>query len=306
MPDTGDQRGATLPAPVVAPKSGWRPSLHPTVRRCFRDRTVRFSGGLLLVLAIGALLAPYIGLQSPETADFLNARAGPSFAHWLGTDDLGRDTFARVVHGGRVSLMVGLISVSVSLAIGVPIGLVTGFVGGVVDTVVMRVVEVVMAVPGILLALAIMTSLGPGIWNAMIAIGFVFSPGYARLVRAESLSARNQDYVMASRSIGASGLRLMVVHVFPATLPALIVQVSLGVAFAILTEASLSFLGLGVQPPTPSWGKMMQVGYPFLQTAPWMVIGPGVAIFLSVLAFNLLGDGLRDVLDPRLRNRDAR
>ncbi|MFN0145156.1 MAG: ABC transporter permease [Dehalococcoidia bacterium] len=296
--------------PEIAPPPGraafaGRASIHPTLRRCLRDRTVQLSGGLLVVLALGAILAPYVGLPDPATADLFNVRAEPSVSHWLGTDALGRDTFARVVHGGRVSLLVGFIAVSVAVVVGVPLGLLTGFVGGALDTVVMRVVEVIMAVPGILLALAIMTTLGPGIWNAMLAIGFVSSPGYVRLIRGEALSARSQDYVLASRAVGAGNVRLMAVHVFPATLPALIVQISLGIAFAILTEAGLSFLGLGVQPPTPSWGGMVQVGYPFLQTAPWMVIGPGTAIFVAVLAFNLLGDGLRDVLDPRLRNRDA-
>lgn len=293
-------------ADAIADDSGSRSfRLHPMIRRSLRDRTIRICGILLLIFAASAILAPVLPIDSPRAQDPYNVRGEPSASNWLGTDELGRDTFSRVIYGGRISLMVGFIAVAISVVVGVPLGLLAGYGGGFIDTAIMRVVDVVMAVPTILLALAIIASLGPGITNAMIAIGFVFAPTYARLVRSEALAAKNQDFVTAARSVGAGPLRLMLVHVFPATWPALIVQISIGVAFAMLVEAGLSFLGLGVQPPTPSWGAMLQGGYPFARTAPWMVLGPGFAIFLAVLAFNVMGDALRDVLDPRLRNREA-
>ncbi len=291
----------SLQSALLAP--GRRFRVHPTVGRTLADPTIRIAGSLLVVVALLAVLAPVLGLKDPSAQDLYAVRIGPSATHWLGTDSLGRDTFSRVIYGARVSLLVGFVSVSVSLAIGVPFGLLSGFVGGFIDTVIMRFIDVVMAVPGILLAIAIITTMGNGVINAMLAIGFIFAPGYARLVRSEALAARSLDYVSASRSLGASPARLMLVHVFPATVPSLIVQSSLGIAFAILTEAGLSFLGLGVRPPTPSWGSMLQTGYPFVRTAPSLVLSPGAAIFVTVLAFNVFGDALRDVLDPRLRNR---
>lgn len=293
----------TLAPALALPASRFH--IHPTVARTLSDPTIRVAGGVLVIIAVLALLAPLLGLQDPSAQDLYAVRAGPSAGHWLGTDSLGRDTFSRVIYGARISLLVGVVAVVVSLAIGVPFGLLSGFVGGFVDTALMRFVDVVMAVPGILLAIAIITTMGNGLVNAMLAIGFISAPGYARLVRSEALVARSLDYVSASRSLGAGPLRLMLMHVFPATVPSLIVQSSLGIAFAILTEAGLSFLGLGVRPPTPSWGSMLQTGYPFVRTAPALVLSPGVAIFVTVLAFNVFGDALRDVLDPRLRNRSG-
>lgn len=280
--------------------------IHPTVKRCAKDRTIQICAGLLLALFFVSFVVPLTGLfPNGQSQDSFNIRAEPSGDHWLGTDQLGRDVLARVIEGGQISLTVGFIAVAIAMTVGIPIGLLSGGAGGMLDAVIMRTVDVVMAIPTILLALAIIAALGPGITNAMIAIGFVFVPTFARLVRGEALTARSQDYVLAARSIGANPLRIIVIHVFPATWPSLIVQISVSVAFAMLVEAGLSFLGLGAQPPTPSWGAMLQQGYPFARTDPGMVLGPGFAIFAAVLAFNVMGDALRDVLDPRLRNRDA-
>ena len=293
---------------AVAPPQWERATRHrypPVLGRVLRDSTVRVAGGVILAMVVLAIIAPLLPLKSPEETDLYAVRGEPSSAHWLGTDEIGRDVLSRLVYGARVSMFVGLISVSVALVVGVPVGLAAGFRGGAADTTIMRIVDVIISVPPLLLAIAITSTLGVGIRNAMIGIGLIAAPGYARLIRGEALVARELDYVTAARSIGAGNLRLMFVHVFPATWPALIVQSSLGLAFAILTEAALSFLGLGVQPPMPSWGGMLRVGYPFIQTAPWMVLAPGAAIFVAVLAFNVLGDALRDVLDPRLRNRTA-
>ncbi|MCC7363811.1 MAG: ABC transporter permease [Dehalococcoidia bacterium] len=277
----------------------------PVLGRVLRDPTIRIAGSVIILLVLLAATAPILPLDDPDVQDLYAVRANPSADHWLGTDPIGRDVFSRVIYGARISMFVGLVSVTMAFIVGVPIGLAAGFRGGLTDTLLMRMVDVVIAVPPLLLAIALISALGAGIWNAMFAIGLIAAPGYARLVRGEALAARELDYVLAARSLGASNLRLMAVHVFPATIPAVIVQCSLGLAFAILTEASLSFLGLGVQPPTPAWGSMLQNGFPYLQQQMWMAVGPGVAIFLAVLAFNVLGDALRDILDPRLRNRRA-
>lgn len=291
---------AAMPG-ALAPGSSRR--VPPIVGRLLKDPTIRIAGTFILLIVIVAVTAPLLPIKDPQEPDFYAVRAGPSSAHWLGTDNIGRDVLSRVIYGARVSMFVGIISVSVAFVVGVPFGLAAGFRGGLADTLIMRAVDVIIAIPPLLLAIAITSTLGVGIRNAMIGIGLIAAPGYARLVRGESLAARELEYVTAARCLGAGNLRLMFMHIFPATVPALIVQCSLGLAFAILTEAALSFLGLGVQPPTPSWGSMLQVGFPFIQLQKWMVIAPGVAIFLAVLAFNLIGDALRDILDPRLRNR---
>lgn len=258
--------------------------------------------GLLIVAGVlGESIAPYDAeRRSPDlAADRLQP---PSVAHPFGTDEFGRDVFSRVLVGARVSLQVGFIAVSISLVAGVTLGLVAGFYGGRIDDLVMRTMDMLFAFPWILLAIAILAVLGPGIRNAMIAIGVVFTPIFARITRASVLSVREEVYVRAARSLGAGDLRLLRRHILPNILAPIIVQTSISLAFAILNEAALSFFGLGVQPPAPSWGRMLSEGRGFIQQAWWMALFPGLAIFLTVLAFNLVGDGLRDALDPRQKS----
>jgi peptide/nickel transport system permease protein len=225
--------------------------------------------------------------------------AGPSLAHPLGLDELGRDILARLVAGARVSLLVGLSVVSVSAAVGLLVGGVAGYAGGWVDTLIGRVIDVLMAFPGILLAIALVAALGPSLEHVVLALTTIGWVGYARLVRGQVLKAREFEYVQAARSLGASAPRVLWRHVLPSAYPAVLVQATLGMAGAIVAEASLSFLGLGVQPPTPSWGAMLDAGRGHLLDAPHLTIFPGVAIALLVLGFNFLGDGLRDRMDPR-------
>jgi peptide/nickel transport system permease protein len=224
---------------------------------------------------------------------------GPSAAHWLGTDDLGRDVLARLIFGTRISLSVGFIAVGIALAIGTALGLVAGFRGGWVDTVVMRFVDVMLSIPTIFLILAVLAFLGPSIYNVMAVIGLTAWPGLARLVRGEVLSIREREYVQAARVAGLPTWRILLVHILPNTVAPILVSATLGVGGAILTESALSFLGLGVQPPTPSWGNVLAIGRDYLHIAWWLSLFPTVAILVTVLAFNLLGEGLRDVLDPR-------
>ncbi len=257
---------------------------------------------VLTMLLVAALfvrtLAPY-GVNDVNVPDRLQ---GPSGEHWFGTDELGRDVFSRVLAASRVSVQVGLIAVGIALVAGVVLGLVAGFYGRWVDDVVMRLMDMLFAFPAILLAIAILAVLGPGFVNAMIAIGLVYTPIFARITRASVLSVREEVFVRAARSLGASDLRLLRLHVLPNLLAPIIVQTSLSLAFAILSEAALSFLGLGIQPPDPSWGRMLFEGRGFVEQAWWMAVFPGLAIFVTVLSFNLLGDALRDALDPRQRS----
>jgi peptide/nickel transport system permease protein len=253
---------------------------------------------LLVVLAfLGPQLAPY----GPNAVDVTRALRPPSAEHWFGTDDLGRDILSRVVLAARVSLEVSLVSVGIALVAGVLLGLLSGYFRGWADTVIMRVVDVVFAFPIMLLAIAIVAVLGPGVTTATVAIGVVYVPVFARVTRASALALREEPYVKASAAIGAGPLRIIRTHVLPNVSAPVIVQTSLSLAFAILSEAALSFLGLGVQPPQPSWGRMLFDGKGFTD-AWWMSVFPGLAIFVTVLAFNLVGDGLRDVLDPRQRS----
>ena len=273
-------------------------------RRLSKTRLAPFALAVIVVLILAALLAPVIAPYTPDKPDFGAALEGPSSAHWFGADNLGRDIFTRVVYGSRVSLQVGIIAVSISLVIGTTLGLIAGYSGvGLVDTIIMRCMDALLAFPTLVLALAITAALGPSLTNVMIAVGIVGVPAYARLVRGQVLSVAKREYVEAARVVGVPDLRIIWRHVLPNVTAPLIVQASLGVAFAILSEASLSFLGLGVQPPTPSWGGMLSFGKDWLDRAPWMAIAPGSAIFITVLAFNFLGDGIRDALDPRLQHR---
>lgn len=257
--------------------------------------------GVVVLLVILALLGPQLAPYGPNAVDVTRALQPPSMEHWFGTDDLGRDVLSRVVLAARVSLQVSLISVSIALVVGVVLGLVAGYFRGWADTVIMRVVDVVFAFPIMLLAIAIVAVLGPGVTTATVAIGVVYVPVFARVTRASALALREEPYVRAAAAIGAGPLRIMRTHVLPNVSAPVIVQTSLSLAFAILSEAALSFLGLGVQPPQPSWGRMLFDGKGFTD-AWWMSVFPGLAIFVTVLAFNLVGDGLRDVLDPRRRS----
>ena len=269
------------------------------LRLLLRHRLAMF-GAVLVAIEVGlAVLAPWITPHEPHRMDYKAVLSGPTAEHPLGTDELGRDLLTRTLYGARLSLRVGLVAVLVAVAIGVPIGLVSGYLGGLFDEAVMRVVDAVMALPALVLALTIAAVLGPGIWNATIAIAVVAAPTYTRLVRGQVLSVKENDYVLAAQCIGAPTWVILMRHVLPNAFSPVIVQASLGVGFAIILEASLSFIGLGAQPPTPSWGSMVQVGFQYLEIAPWFVLVPATAIFLAVLGFNMLGDGLRDVLDPK-------
>jgi len=256
--------------------------------------------GLVLFCALFAdIIAPY----PPNEQDYLAITEAPSSAHWLGTDDLGRDILSRIIYGSRISLLVGVIAVGIALALGVSLGLVAGYTGGTSDDVIMRIVDAVQAFPGLILALGITAALGPGIEKVMIAIGIVSMPAIARLTRAQALSIREREFVHAARVLGASPLKIISRHIWPNVTAPIIVQATLLIASAILTEAGLSFLGVGVKPPTPTWGSMLRTGSQYLEVAPWLAFAPGMAIFATVLAFNFVGDGLRRALDPRLLSR---
>jgi peptide/nickel transport system permease protein len=253
--------------------------------------------GLLILCALFAdLISPYKPLDQA-----MNIRLKPpSAAHLLGTDDFGRDILTRILYGSRVSLQIGFVAVGIAATIGILIGLTSGYFGGWVDGVLMRCMDVLLAFPAVLLAVTIMALLGPSTTNVMIAIGIAYIPQFARVVRGSVLTVKPNEYVQAARAAGASELRMLTYHVAPGTIGPIIVQVSLALAFAILAEAALSFLGLGTQPPTPTWGSMLSFGREFIREAPWFTFFPGFAIFLTVLSLNLVGDGLSDALDPRL------
>ena len=267
-----------------------------------RNPRVLIGGTIILLLLVGAIAAPVIAPYDPIRVDASISLESPSATHLFGTDDLGRDVLSRVIWGSRISLSVGLISVSIGFFIGVSLGLLAGYVGGVVDLLAMRAIDALLAFPALLLAIAITAALGPQIQNAMIAIGIVAVPLYTRLTRGQVLSLRAREFILAARTIGCSPLRIVLRHVFPNIANPLIVQATLGTAGAILAEAALSFLGLGAQPPAPSWGQDINYNARYLSNLMWwMSLGPGTAIFLAVFAFNFLGDALRDALDPRLR-----
>jgi peptide/nickel transport system permease protein len=273
-------------------------------RRVLRVRLAPLALVILGTFLLVAIFANVLQRYDPiADQSYSEANEGPSAAHWLGTDYLGRDMWSRLVHGSRISLFVGLISVSVGLGFGVVIGVTAGFMGGKVDAVLMRITESVWTFPALMLALAITSVLGRGLVPSMVAIGIVGIPFFARLARASTLTARELDYVLAARALGSSTPRILGRHILPNIAAPLIVQASLGLGTAIITEASLSFLGVGVQAPTPSWGLELRTGYQYMELNPAVAIFPGLAIFLTVLAFNFLGDALRTALDPRLAKR---
>lgn len=259
--------------------------------------------GLLLVgtVSLAAIFAPLLTPYDPNSLNIDHLLQGPSSTHFFGTDALGRDVFSRMLYGGRVSLWVGFVAVGISTAIGLALGLTAGYFGGLVDEIIMRGVDVMLCFPSFFLILAVIAFLEPGLTNIMIVIGFTSWMGVARLVRAETLSLRKRDFVQASRLAGAGPIRIMLTHILPNAITPVLVSATLGVAGAILVESSLSFLGLGVQPPNPSWGNLLMDGKEVLEIAPWLSIFPGMAILLTVLGYNLLGEALRDILDPRLK-----
>lgn len=260
--------------------------------------------GLLLVIAliITAVFAPLIAPYDPISDGSLQNRLkAPSAEHLMGTDKLGRDIFSRIIYGARISIEVGVISVGLALIVGTFMGLVAGYYGGIIDSIFMRIVDIIMAFPSILLAIAITSVLGPSLNNAMIAIGIVMVPNFARVVRSTVLSLKEMEFVEAARAVGATDFTILLRHILPNSMAPLIVQGTMSIGTAILDAAGLSFLGLGAQPPTPEWGAMLVDARELLVKAPWVTIFPGLAIMLNVLGFNLLGDGLRDALDPRLK-----
>ena len=286
---------AAGPMPADRPAGPWL----RTWRRA-RGRPASAAGALIvLVFVATALAAPWIATVDPIQGDWKQIRKAPTWAHPFGTDDLGRDTYSRVIWGARISMRAGVFSILLAIAVGVPIGLVAGFYRGALDQVIMRLTDAWLAFPFLILAIGLVTIMGPSLTNATIAIGLGATPTYIRLTRGLVLAIAAEDYVHGARALGAGDVRLMTRHVLPNIVSSLLVQATISIPIAIIAEAILSFLGLGVQPPAPSWGTMLNTAQQFLETAPWMAWWPGIAIFSLTLSFNLAGDGLRDLLDPR-------
>jgi peptide/nickel transport system permease protein len=270
-------------------------------RRLLRRKSAVFGLVVIVLFVLMAVLAPWIVPYDPTQQSWTAVRKPPSWQHWFGTDESGRDLFSRVIFGARASLLAGVVSVSIALGLGVPVGLIAGYGGRLTDAVIGRITDAMLACPFLILAIALAAFLGPSLQNAMIAIGVTATPIFVRLTRGQVMSVKVEDYVEAARAVGNPPVRIAVKHILPNIMPALIVQATILIATAIIAEASLSFLGLGQQPPAPSWGSMLNTAQRFLTNAPWMAVWPGLAIFLCVLSFNILGDGLRDALDPRER-----
>jgi len=269
------------------------------LRRLVRRRGAMVGLAFVVFFVALALFAPWIAPHDPLATSWGAVRKAPSAAHWFGTDEIGRDVLSRVIWGARASLLAGLVSVGISLAIGVPVGVIAGYVGGWIDMLISRITDAMLACPFLVLAIALAAFLGPSLTNAMIAIGIAATPAFVRLARAQVLAVKVEDYIEAARAVGNSDWRIALRHVFPNIVAPVIVQATLAIAAAVIAEASLSFLGLGQQPPSPSWGSMLNTAKNYVENAPWMAVWPGASIFLLVLSFNLLGDGLRDALDPR-------
>jgi peptide/nickel transport system permease protein len=279
-------------AEVISPaKRAWR--------RLARRRGAMAGLALVLFFILLAIFAPWLSPYDPIATSWSAVRKAPTMQHWFGTDDIGRDVLARVIWGARASLSAGLISVCIALSVGVPLGMAAGYVGGWVDMVISRLTDAMLACPFLILAIALAAFLGPSLTNAMIAIGIAATPIFIRITRGQVLAVKVEDFVEAARAVGNPHVRIALRHILPNVVPPLIVQATLAIAAAVIAEASLSFLGLGQQPPAPSWGSMLNTAKNFVENAPWMAVWPGLSIFLLVLSFNLLGDGLRDALDPR-------
>jgi peptide/nickel transport system permease protein len=287
---------ATLGSVAVSRRTGGR-----WLQR-FRQNKLVVAGGLtVLIVVLAAIFAPLLAPHSPYQQFTSDQLVGPSLTYPLGTDELGRDIFSRILYGARISIQVAAISVSIGLLIGGTLGLLAAYHGGAWDMVIMRFADILFAFPSLLLAIAVLAVLGPSLVNVMVAIGIIFIPIFIRVTRAAGLVIMQEPYVEASRAGGAGPGKIVMRHVLPNAMPPLLVQITLAISYAILAEAGLSFLGLGAQPPEPSWGSMLSVGRGFMVFAPWTAFAPGMAIFIAVLGFNILGDGLRDVLDPRLK-----
>jgi peptide/nickel transport system permease protein len=288
----------TIGALALEQETGERP-WQRALRRLTKRRAA-VAGLAVVLFFIGvAAAAPLISPYDPLATSWAAVRKPPSTAHPFGTDEIGRDVLARIIWGSRASLLAGILSVSLAMAVGMPVGLVCGYVGGWLDGILMRVIDAMLAIPFLILAIALAAFLGPSLSNAMIAIGISQMPIFARLTRGQVLSVKHEDYIEAARAVGNPHLRIMLRHIFPNVVPPILVQATLATAAAIIAEASLSFLGLGQQPPNPSWGSMLNTARNFMSQAPWMAVWPGLAIFSLVLSLNLFGDGLRDALDPR-------
>lgn len=270
-------------------------------RRLSKRKSALVGLAVVLFMVFVAVFAPLLAPYDPAQQSWTAVRKAPSAAHWFGTDEAGRDMLSRIIWGARASLLAGLTSVGIAMAIGVPLGLAAGFLGGLVDGFISRFTDAMLACPFLILAIALAAFLGPSLTNAMLAIGITAMPLFIRLTRGQVLSIKAEDYVEAASAVGNPQWRIAVRHILPNILPQLMVQATLTIAAAIIAEASMSFLGLGLQPPAPSWGSMLNSAQRFLSNAPWMALWPGIAIFATVLSFNLLGDGLRDALDPRSR-----
>lgn len=271
-------------------------------KRLKRNKAAMIGLGILVILIFTAIFANIIARYGYDDQALENRLQAPSAAHWFGTDNFGRDIFSRIVFGSRFSLQVGFIAVGIGAIAGGALGAISGFYGGKLDNGIMRLMDVLLAIPGILLAISIVASLGPGLTNVMIAVGIGAIPGYARIVRASVLTVRDQEFVEAARAVGTNDFRIVMKHIIPNAMAPIIVQATLGVAGAILSAAGLSFIGLGIQPPSPEWGAMLSEGRQFLRDHPHVTTFPGLAIMITIFALNLLGDGLRDALDPRLKD----
>ncbi len=269
-------------------------------QRLKRNHMALAGGSVVVLLFTVSILAPWIAPYDPNSINAWHVLAPPSWQHWFGTDELGRDVFSRVLYGSQISLKVGFVAIGIAVAIGTVVGLVSGFYSGIVDTFLMRLVDIMLCFPAFFLILAVITFLRPSIWYIMIVIGLTGWMGVARLVRAETLSIREMDYILAARCIGCSDVRIIFRHILPNAMSPVLVSATLGIAGAILTESALSFLGIGVQPPTASWGNILTSGKDYIEFAWWLSLFPGLAILITVLSYNLLGEGIRDALDPRV------
>ena len=289
----------TVNTRLIPAKDAPETPLRRAMRRLLRRKSAVFGLAVVAFFVALAVFAPLLSPYDPIAQSWTLVRHPPSLSHWFGTDDLGRDILVRVIYGTRASLLAGVISVGIALSIGVPLGLAAGYLGGFLDALIGRMTDAMLACPFLILAIALAAFLGPSLGNAMIAIGVTATPIFVRLTRGQVLAVKMEDYVEAARAVGNPRWRIVFVHILPNIMPALLVQATLSIAAAIIAEAALSFLGLGQQPPEPSWGSMLNLAQRFLVNAPWMAVWPGLAIFLTVLSFNLVGDGLRDALDPR-------
>jgi peptide/nickel transport system permease protein len=267
--------------------------------RLLRRPAAALAVAVVSAFILVAVAAPFLAPFDPVATDFGAVRKAPSALHRLGTDEVGRDVLSRLIWGARASLLAGLIPVTMAVVVSIPLGLVSGYAGGWIDDLIMRITDAMLAIPFLIVAIALAAFLGPSLTNAMIAIGISATPVFVRLARGQTLAVKAEEYVLAARAIGNPGWRIAIAHVLPNIVPALIVQATLAIAAAVIAEASLSFLGLGQQPPAPSWGSMLNTAKNYIDNAPWMAVWPGLSIFVLVLSFNLVGDGLRDALDPR-------